>query len=149
VEKTTCFWLTEGVFLVIFVLLFIRDFLRKKMDFSRFMPAILLGLALLGTLLEIYETDDLYTRLAMNIYMGVFGILLIMRGCRETGMLAFNGGLLTCALLIGLRFFDADIGVLPRAIGFILLGLGFIGANILFSRRLVRTKNAEVNHAEI
>lgn len=143
------YWLTEGVFLVIFVLLFIRDFLRKKMDFSRFMPAILLGLALLGTLLEIYKTDDLYTRLAMNAYMGVFGILLIMRGCRETAMLVFNGGLLTCALLIGLRFFDADLGLLPRAIGFILLGLGFIGANIFFSRRLARTKNAEVNHAEV
>ncbi len=141
------FWLAEGVLLLLFVLLFLRDYLRKQVDFHRFMMLILVAVALLGTLFEAYKADNIYMRLAMIVYMGVLGVTLLIRGCRETSMLAFNGGLLMCALLIGLRFFDADIGLLARAIGFIVLGVGFIGANIFFSRRLARAKNAEVNHA--
>ncbi len=141
------YWLTEAFFLILFILLFVRDYFRKHMDFHRVMLLILIGLGFMGAILESINTDNVYTRLAMNVYMGVFGIMLILRGCRETSMLAFNGGLLMCALLIGLRFFDADIGLLARAIGFIVLGLGFIGANVFFSRRLARAKNAEVNHA--
>ncbi len=146
-EGILYFWLAEGTFLILFALLFVRDYFRKRMDFQRLMMLILIAAALLGTLLEAYRADNIYMRLALIVYMGVLGVTLLMRGCRETSMLAFNGGLLMCVLLIGLRFFDADIGLLARAIGFIVLGLGFIGANILFSRRLARAKSMEVNHA--
>jgi len=146
-EGILYFWLAEGAFLLLFVLLFLRDYLRKQVDFHRFMMMTLVAVALLGTLFEAYKADSVYMRLVMIVYMGVLGVTLLMRGCRETSMLAFNGGLLMCAILIGLRFFDADIGLLARAIGFIVLGLGFIGANIFFSRRLARAKTAEVNHA--
>ena len=135
-------------FLLGFVLLFVRDYLRKQMDFHRLMMLVLLLIALLGTLLEAHDVDQLFMRIVLIAYMGILGVTLLMRGCREVDMLIFNGGLLMCALLIGLRFFDTDIGLLPRAIGFILLGLGFIGANVFFSRKLGRAKSTEVNHAE-
>lgn len=147
-EGILYFWLAEGGFLLGFALLFIRDYLCKRMDFHRLMMLVLILAALLGTLLEAYEADRIYMRVVLIAYMGVLGVTLLMRGCRETGMLTFNGGLLMCALLIGLRFFDADIGLPTRAIGFIVLGLGFIGANVLFSRKLGRAKSTEVNHAE-
>ena len=142
------FWLTEGVFLLLFLFLFIRDYLRKQMNFHRLMMLVLILTALLGILLDAFDADDIYMRVVLIVYMGVFGVTLLMYGCRENSMLAFNGGLLTCALLIGLRFFDAEIGLQARAIGFIVLGLGFIGANVLFSRKLGRKKSTEVNHAE-
>jgi uncharacterized membrane protein len=147
-EGVLYFWLVEGAFLLGFVLLFVRDYLRKQMDFHRLMMLVLLLIALLGTLLEAHDVDQLFMRIVLIAYMGILGVTLLMRGCREVDMLIFNGGLLMCALLIGLRFFDTDIGLLPRAIGFILLGLGFIGANVFFSRKLGRAKSTEVNHAE-
>jgi len=142
------FWLAEGWFLLLFILLFVRDYLLKQMSFQRLMMLVLILTALLGTLLEAFEVDAIYMRLALIVYMGVFGVTLLMRGCRENSMFLFNGGLLMCALLIGLRFFDAEIGLQARAIGFIVLGLGFIGANVFFSRKLGRAKSTEVNHAE-
>lgn len=142
------FWLAEGGFLLVFAALFVRDYLRKRMNFHRLMLLALVLAALLGTLLAAYKADGIYMRIVLIAYMGVFGVTLLMRGCREAGMLTFNGGLLMCALLIGLRFFDADIGLQARAIGFIVLGLGFIGANVVFSRKLGRAKSTEVNHAE-
>lgn len=147
-EGILFFWLAEGGFLLGFALLFIRDYLRKQMDVHRLMMLALILAALLGTLLEAYDADRIYMRIVLIAYMGVLGVTLLMRGCREGGMLTFNGGLLMCALLIGLRFFDADIGLPTRAVGFIVLGLGFIGANVFFSRKLGRAKSTEVNHAE-
>lgn len=151
-QKTTkgilYFWLAEGAFLLGFALLFVRDYLSKQMDFHRLMMLVLILIALLGILLEAYNADHIYMRIVLIAYMGILGVTLLMRGSREADMLIFNGGLLTCALLFGLRFFDTDIGLLPRAIGFIVIGLGFIGANVFFSRKLGRAKSTEVNHAE-
>ncbi len=147
-EGILYFWLAEGGFLLGFALIFIRDYLRRQMDFHRLMMLVLVLAALLGTLLEAYDADRFYMRVVLIAYMGVLGVMLLIRGCREAGMLIFNGGLLMCALLIGLRFFDADIGLLTRAVGFIVLGLGFIGANVFFSLKLSRAKSTEVNHAE-
>jgi len=141
------FWLAEGGFLLAFVLLLVRDCFRKQMNFHRLMILVLVLAALLGTILNAYNVNNIYMRIVLIVYMGVFGVTLLMRGCRENNMLVFNSGLLMCGLLIGLRFFDADIGLPARAIGFIVLGLGFIGANVVFSRKLARAKSTEVNHA--
>ena len=46
------------------------------------------------------------------------------------------------ATLLGCRFFDSGLGVLPRAAVFILLGVGFIVSNMILSRRITK----EVSH---
>jgi len=142
------FWLMEGGFLLVFLFLFIRDYLRKQVSFQHFMMLFLILVAFLGILLEVFNVSKIYMCFVMILYMGVFGVTLLMRGWRKNSMLAFNGGLLTWALLIGLRFFDAKIGLQGRAIAFIVFGLGFICANLFFSYKLGRIKSTEVNHAE-
>ena len=72
---------------------------------------------------------------AMNCLMGLFGISLLRTGWLARRLLVFNGGFLMIAVLAGCRFCDIKIDVLPRAGMFILLGAGFIAANVLLSRK--------------
>ena len=47
------------------------------------------------------------------------------------------------ALLFTVRFFDSDMSILFRGIAFILIGAGFLGANIWISRA-ARTEHKEL-----
>jgi hypothetical protein len=44
------------------------------------------------------------------------------------------------ALLFTFRFFDSDMGILFRGVAFILIGMGFLGANLWMSRRAAQHK---------
>ena len=52
--------------------------------------------------------------------------------------MTYNGGIALVLLLIVCRFFDADLGVLPRAIAFIAIGAVLISANFFYFRRRFR-----------
>lgn len=71
-----------------------------------------------------------------NVYMLVLGVLVLRQGIRDGRLALANGGMGILAVLFTVRFFDSDLGILVRGVAFIVLGAGFLGANIWLSRRL-------------
>lgn len=71
-----------------------------------------------------------------NIYLFVLGILVLQAGVREGRLAVANGGMGILALLFAVRFFDSDMGILLRGVAFIVIGVGFLTANIWLARRL-------------
>jgi uncharacterized membrane protein len=76
--------------------------------------------------------------LIMNAYLFVLGLGTTMSGLREQSMQKMNAGLLVLAALIMARFFDSQFGFVVRGVAFILLGLGFLAANVYLVRRAGR-----------
>jgi uncharacterized membrane protein len=69
-----------------------------------------------------------------NIFMLALGILLIFWGSKKFHAIYLNTGMVLLVALIGMRFFDSNLSLLVRGIVFILLGAGFLAANIFISR---------------
>lgn len=111
--------------MILIVLLF-----QKHLTRERIFPV----LPVVITFLPLW-IDFSFWRLIYNICFGLGGILYLHSGFTRRSILLFNGGALMIVVLMTCRFFDADIGLLYRAFGFILLGLGFIAANIFYNRR--------------
>jgi hypothetical protein len=63
------------------------------------------------------------------------GIDILMRGIRSNSIARANFGLLLIAVLAISRFFDTDLSFVTRGIGFIVVGAGFLVANILLFKK--------------
>ena len=74
-------------------------------------------------------------KLIFNVYMGVYGAVLMMDGFKRGRLLTYNGGLAMVLLLIVCRFFDAELSFLIRSIAFIAIGVVLITANFVFFRK--------------
>ncbi len=70
-----------------------------------------------------------------NLYLLALGVLVFWGGVSRDDLIAANGGMSILALLFIGRFFDADLNLALRGVVFIVIGLGFLTANILFIRR--------------
>jgi hypothetical protein len=83
------------------------------------------------------DTDcDLWAAILLNVYALGLGVELIARGLRANSTARTNFGLLVIAALAIARFFDSDLSFVTRAIGFIVIGVGFILTNVvLFKKR--------------
>lgn len=83
-------------------------------------------------------TDSGYS-LAASIIFDVFalglGLELLLRGVRAQSLPRSNFGLLVLAALALARFFDSDLDFVTRGLAFIVVGAGFLGANIIWFRR--------------
>ncbi len=71
-----------------------------------------------------------------NLYLLIFGIHYIRRGINLQNMTLVNLGMLFISSLIIARFFDTDWSYVVKGVVFVLLGLCFLGVNLLLSRRL-------------
>ncbi len=78
---------------------------------------------------------DQAASLLFDLYALALGVELIARGLRAESIARANFGLLLIAALAVARFFDSDLTFVVRAIGFIVIGLGFLGMNFLLFRR--------------
>lgn len=90
---------------------------------------------LLGQFFAVYH-QVVASILLMNGLLLAIGVMAIVRGIRDRQQGQINGGLLIMSLLCLIRFVDADMGLLARGIAFILVGLGFLVANLLLMRKL-------------
>ena len=104
--------------------------LRKRLIIERLLPVILILLTLIP-----FFTKEPVMCVIYNVYFGVAGVIYLYRGFVKRALLLFNGGALMISVLLACRFFDSDIGLLYRSLGFILLGIGFIAANVIYNRR--------------
>ena len=71
----------------------------------------------------------------MNCYALWLGIDILTRGIRSNSLARANFGLLLIAVLAISRFFDSELSFVTRGIGFIVVGAGFLVANILLFKK--------------
>jgi uncharacterized membrane protein len=72
----------------------------------------------------------------INCYTLLLGVDILARGIHTNSIVRANFGLLLIAALAMSRFFDSDLSFLTRGVGFIVVGAGFLAANIvLFKNR--------------
>ena len=123
------FWIFTGA--VLAVNLFVYP--RRHLDEKRLLTGLLV---LLPFLCFIPGVQPWVMRLVFNIFMGAYGLVLLIDGYKRGKLLVFNGGMAMIALLAVCRFCDSDLGLLARSAGLIAIGLGFVIANIVFNRKL-------------
>jgi uncharacterized membrane protein len=100
---------------------------------------ILLGVAPLISLVAYLITSMGLTegipQAMFNLYVAALGLLTLSQGLRGNSITRLNGGLLLVAALIMARFFDAELDFVLRGVAFIVIGIGFLGANVFLLRR--------------
>jgi len=117
------------------VVLFAVWYARRK-DYPVMLWVTAPALAVIGFAIASAEGMEDVPPLLFNGYLLALGVLVLRQGIHEGRMVLANGGMGILALLFTLRFFDSDMGILVRGIAFILIGAGFLGANLWLSRKL-------------
>lgn len=74
--------------------------------------------------------------LSFNLVLLLTGVVTIGIGVRREQLGTINLGMVVTALLVVVRFFDSELGFVARGIAFIVVGAGFLAANVVLSRRL-------------
>ena len=125
------------------VALAIWTFLRRQTQFS-VLAAAFPVIAAAGWFLTVTcsredkysHTDcDFWAAILFNVYALGLGVELIARGLRANSTARTNFGLLIIAALGIARFFDSDFSFVTRAIGFIVIGVGFLLTNLLLFKK--------------
>ena len=126
-EALWAYWLFTGVVLANNI----RLFPKSRLDAKR----ICTGLAVLLPLVHLCGADAPMMKLIFNIYLGVYGAVLMFDGFKRARLLTYNGGIAMVMMLIACRFFDTDLSQLTRSIAFVVIGAVLIAGNFIFFRR--------------
>ena len=123
------------------VALAVRCASRKEWDGLAWVisPALACAFFSLCSIDSTFDLDELAT-FAYNLYLFVLGVAVLRAGIVSGRVGTANAGLGILALLFTFRFFDSDMGILFRGVAFILIGMGFLGANLWMSRRAAKQK---------
>jgi uncharacterized membrane protein len=118
------------------------DLFRREWRFSLPAAAFPIIAAFAWTITNLCDYVNTSTRCSfaaatiINCYTLLLGIDILGRGIRTNSIARANFGLLLIAALAIARFFDSDLSFVTRGIGFIVVGAGFLVANIvLFKKR--------------
>ena len=134
----------EFVFPVTAIVLAAFDILRRRFQFSLaatvfpIVTGVALGIAnLCEKPAEHWGSSRCsFTAAAlMNCYALWLGIDILVRGIRANSVARANFGLLLIAALAISRFFDSELSFVTRGLGFIVVGAGFLVANILMFKK--------------
>lgn len=106
----------------------------KEREWIDLIFAALPMIAIIGFLLASFQWTRV-SDLIFDAYLLILGIVVVTQGLKRQHLGLANGGLLIIAVLIVLRFFDSNLGFLEKGIAFILVGSGFLLANIIMVRR--------------
>ena len=118
--------------IAIAILLFYDNVKRKNITISLFGAVPLL--AIVAYLVR--GQSILLPLIIFNIYLFVLSVSRILIGIRGNNLGVINTGMLMLALLIIARFFDSNISFVLKGLVFIIVGIGFLVTNVMFSRRL-------------
>lgn len=139
----------EFLFPIVAICLAASDVIRRRFQFSLvaalfpIVTAIIWGVANLcqpSTTEHLYKTNCSFAAAAlMNCYALWLGIDILMRGIRSNSAARANFGLLLIAVLALSRFFDSELSFVTRGLGFIVVGAGFLVANILMFKKRTAT----------
>jgi hypothetical protein len=73
---------------------------------------------------------------AFNVLVFLVGLATLAEGVKGENLGTVNLGMSVVAMLVIVRFFDSGFGFILKGLVFIVVGIGFLGANIVLSRRL-------------
>lgn len=76
-----------------------------------------------------------FSQIVFNAYLLALSIATIREGAQHGSLGTVNAGMLVLAALIAARFLDAEASFMLRGVGFILVGAGFLAANLYMVRR--------------
>ena len=100
---------------------------------------VMVGLAplcgVIGYVFAAVYQNEVVGRVLFNVYLFGLGLGLLVAGLRTNKLGHVNVGLLALSALIIARFFDSDLSFLARGVAFILVGAGFLTANVVMLRR--------------
>lgn len=114
------------------ILLFYDNIKRKNLTISLFGAVPLL--AIIAYLIK--EQSIVLPLMIFNLYLFILSISRIITGIRSNNLAVINTGMLMLAILIIARFFDSDISFIIKGLVFIIVGIGFLVANVLLVRRI-------------
>jgi hypothetical protein len=89
-----------------------------------------------------FPDGEIIAVLLFNAFTFVLGVTLVIQGSRLLRLRQVNFGMSLLGLLLLARFYDSDFGFLARGIAFILIGIGFVAANWLLTRKKRRDEGA-------
>ena len=108
----------------------------RKTDWLRVIWSTTPIVILVGSLLPFAWAElSALSPIIVNLCLLVLGIYLIMMGYRHTRISRLNQGLLIIVIVAIVRFFDSDLSMLYRGIGFVSIGVAFLVSNILLLNR--------------
>jgi len=135
----------EFLFPIIAIGLAVFDILRRRFQFSLvaalfpIVTAIIWGVANLCAIPDAQHLNVTNCSFAaaalMNCYALWLGIDILTRGIRSNSAARANFGLLLIAAVAISRFFDSELSFVTRGLGFIVVGAGFLIANILMFKK--------------
>lgn len=86
-------------------------------------------------LVHYFDSSGIGATIILNAYMLGLSISMIAAGVREQRLGKLNLGMFMLAALIIARFFDIDVSFIVRGMLFVLIGIGFLLANVVLVRR--------------
>jgi hypothetical protein len=125
---------TMAVLLIAWVLLIVQTVRRGEK--SRIVFGALPAVAVVGYAVTGFTGNEMPAMLLFNAYTVLLGLDAIFTGLRKLQVGTVNFGMLILTLIITARFFDTEMSFLARGLVFIVIGLGFLGANVFMSRRM-------------
>lgn len=82
------------------------------------------------------STNDFWARALFNLYIFVWGLYYVNEGIKHQLVALVNAGTFFLATLLIVRFFDSDLDFLLKGIAFVVIGVGFLTANYVLTKRL-------------
>ena len=86
-------------------------------------------------LLLYFSGAESWARLLANAGAFTLGLAFLEAGLRQERLSLVNIGMLFILFLIGLSFFDAEWSYIVKGLAFVVLGLSFLGVNLILGRR--------------
>lgn len=94
------------------------------------------GVALVGFALSAGSEEAILGAFLFNAYVLVAAVWVMSAGLKRNRLSIVNGGMLWLCALVVLRFFDSEIGFVLRGVAFIVVGAGFLVANVMLAKRM-------------
>jgi len=127
-----------NIFIIVAIVAFIYLLISKykEMDHASLSFMLFPIFSILGYIMVSMNNDlSFITSILFNIIMLAVGIIKLRQGILLQRLLKINLGMLILSILLIVRFFDSDIGLLIRGIVFIILGALFLAVNMRLARR--------------
>lgn len=74
--------------------------------------------------------------LAFNLVLFAVGVGTIALGARQQSLARVNLGMSVVAIQVVVRFFSSELGFVARGLAFILIGVGFLLANVVLAKKM-------------
>ena len=108
----------------------------RRRDIPGAVAGLLPLLAALGFALGSQPARNTFMPLVFDAFMLATGVALVIGGVRERRLSVTNGGLVVLSALIIARFFDSDLDFLARGLAFVIVGAGFLVANLVLVKKM-------------